>query len=486
MGKIYPKAIVIGIVSDFVSTIVLTLVLTGILNILPFRLDATTGGYLLIILMVLCSIFGGYMAGRVAQSSEITNGFFTGLFGWILGIILTFAFTGQAFKFSMNLEIFGFVQMLAGATFGGFLARKTKNSGISSAADMDVQSPPETAPVTQQANPDKMDTVRTESAVYFLGMKETGNKHALLARLAKMEDIQTEEKAREILSSQSRIKIAAREGLEDAQEIKDVLESMGAIISIKSSEVTESRQPPNYCPKCKQELAQGVTSCPNCETTAPRPAAGVEKQASQDEKPRTSRLAIASFALLVFAMLDFPFFVGIQSILGVVLGISALISIRKSRGRIKGTGLAVGGIVVGCFCMIVIINNSMLNDRRYQARKKQMEAKTNLVAIANAELAYFDKNKKWAKTFGDINWEAGNESRYSYYLSCEEVIPSSLTGYDECPNELSNLFAGYETDQESGFYAAAVGNVDEDSALDIWIIGRDRILKVINDDKWSE
>ena len=109
----------------------------------------------------------------------------------------------------------------------------------------------------------------------------------------------------------------------------------------------------------------------------------------------------------------------------------------------------------------------------YRKKATQSEAITYLASIATCEIAYFGEQETWGTTFKVIGWEPVGETRYSFYLSCEEVIPASVTGYRECPTELKEWFETHKTDPDSEkgeFYAAAVGNIDRDRKLDIWVI----------------
>src|SRR6186713_2703390 len=59
---------------------------------------------------------------------------------------------------------------------------------------------------------------------------------------------------------------------------------------------------------------------------------------------RTSRMAIASLVLGIL---------GCTSIVGLILGIIALVKIKESRGGLAGRGLAIAGICVSGFMFLV-------------------------------------------------------------------------------------------------------------------------------------
>jgi len=89
------------------------------------------------------------------------------------------------------------------------------------------------------------------------------------------------------------------------------------------------------CPKCGTENQDGAQICNSCgrhlkNDTSEKPVA----------KPKTSKLAVASFIL--------SFLAGIPAI---IFGIVALVKIARSAGRLKGNGLAIAGIVISLFLM---------------------------------------------------------------------------------------------------------------------------------------
>lgn len=65
-------------------------------------------------------------------------------------------------------------------------------------------------------------------------------------------------------------------------------------------------------------------------------------------KPKTSGLAIASLICSLFGIFILP------GLIGVILGIIALVTIKKAAGKIGGEGLALAGIIVGAVFMLLI------------------------------------------------------------------------------------------------------------------------------------
>ncbi len=109
----------------------------------------------------------------------------------------------------------------------------------------------------------------------------------------------------------------------------------------------------------------------------------------------------------------------------------------------------------------------------YQARAKQSEAKTNLVAIHTAEVAYFAEQNSYGDTFTKIGFAVtGSSPRYHY------VLGSSTTGavVGGCTVPAS------DPPSATGFTAFAVGNIDGDETCDVWSINQDKALVNVTND----
>src|SRR3954469_10338822 len=65
---------------------------------------------------------------------------------------------------------------------------------------------------------------------------------------------------------------------------------------------------------------------------------------------KTSGLALASLILGILGL----FCVGISALVGLILGIIAIVTINKSGGRLRGSGLAIAGTIVSAFVLLVM------------------------------------------------------------------------------------------------------------------------------------
>ncbi len=154
-----------------------------------------------------------------------------------------------------------------------------------------------------------------------------------------------------------------------------------------------------FCIKCGKRNPEGVQFCAYCghKTVVPEQllqAPSVPEVTAADVKtfappeaavppgvaPRISGLAVASLILGIL---------GVTALVGLILGIVGLVQINASRGRLRGQGLAIAGISVSGF-MVLMVLPAMLFPVFAQARAKarQTQCLSNLKQIAVATMMY--------------------------------------------------------------------------------------------------
>lgn len=108
------------------------------------------------------------------------------------------------------------------------------------------------------------------------------------------------------------------------------------------------------------------------------PAAGGPTPSGMSEKAKTSGMAIASLVCGVLGV----FTCGIMALVGLILGIVALVKINNSHGRLSGKGMAIGGLVVsGVFILLLPILAAMM----LPALAKAKERAQTVVCLNNAK-----------------------------------------------------------------------------------------------------
>ncbi len=126
-------------------------------------------------------------------------------------------------------------------------------------------------------------------------------------------------------------------------------------------------------------LPSGATAPPVLPTSAATPG-------------KMSAMAIVSLVLGVLGWLT----LGITAVLGLVLGLIALVRISRSGGRLRGKGLALAGTIVsGVFVLMLPILAAMLLPAlgRAKARAQSIGCMNNMKQLALGGLMYANENK---------------------------------------------------------------------------------------------
>ena len=136
-----------------------------------------------------------------------------------------------------------------------------------------------------------------------------------------------------------------------------------------------------YCPKCGAENAEGLQLCSACgEALASQPAGP-----AVDAK--TSGLAITALVLGILSI--FTFF--LTALPAIICGIVALVKISKSSGKLKGSGLAIGGIATPAAALpIVAMLLAILMPALVRARTvaERVVCAANMKGLAMATMVY--------------------------------------------------------------------------------------------------
>ncbi|MFO1514544.1 MAG: DUF4190 domain-containing protein [Verrucomicrobiota bacterium] len=126
------------------------------------------------------------------------------------------------------------------------------------------------------------------------------------------------------------------------------------------------------------EFAEALSlppSLPNISAGPPPPA-------------RTSRLAITSLMLGILGI----FSCGITAVVGLVLGIVSLVQISKSQGRLKGQGLAIGGIVASALFLFVAPAMLLPALAKAKAKTQNINCMNNVKQITLAVVIHAQSN----------------------------------------------------------------------------------------------
>jgi prepilin-type processing-associated H-X9-DG protein len=178
---------------------------------------------------------------------------------------------------------------------------------------------------------------------------------------------------------------------------------------------------------------------------------------------RTSRLAIAS---VVLAVLGLPT-LGATALLGLILGIIALVQIGRSRGTLRGFGAALTGTVLStAFLLVLPLFAAMLLPALSRAKGKaqMIHCMNNLRQVGLAGFMYADDHKtfpasnKWCEAltpyFGGgrpLKCPLGEKEKQCHYafnsrlagLEAAKVLaPAQTVAFFECEGEGWNIAGG--------------------------------------------
>jgi hypothetical protein len=170
---------------------------------------------------------------------------------------------------------------------------------------------------------------------------------------------------------------------------------------------------------------------------------------------RTSGLAIASLVLGVLG------FCGITGLAGLILGILALAQIRRSAGTVKGTGLAVAGIIVSAVMLAALIIAAIAVPLAIMKQQRQFgpggPAFNPQPTLGRPQNWTSDPDRCAANvkaiTLGALRSASGNDGRFpdgSNWCDTVQVYLPALSTL-RCPSDGSNDRCSY------GFNAAVSG-----------------------------
>jgi hypothetical protein len=193
----------------------------------------------------------------------------------------------------------------------------------------------------------------------------------------------------------------------------------------------------------------------------------------------TSGLAIAS---IITSLL---FFIPLFGLIGLILGVAALIKISKSRGKLSGQGLAIAAIIIGAirFFLLILITAAILlslpamkeafNRGRYEALS--LQAKVNLKNICELENKYKEEHGRYIncpKNPLNIPYSTGSDWQ------------KDMPGWQDIGFVPPvNVYFQYEVIEagKNSFTAIAVGDLDGDKIYSKYSITQEGNIAIENE-----
>lgn len=146
---------------------------------------------------------------------------------------------------------------------------------------------------------------------------------------------------------------------------------------------------------------------------------------------------------------------------------------RRDLGMFNQKGFSLTELMIVVAIIGILATLAIPKFLQYQAKAKQTEAKTNLVALHTAEIAYFAENNGYIDDFNAIGFGiSGASQRYYYELGSATLgtLPQGCTA------------SSLDTISPTAFTAVAIGNIDGDATCDVWTITEKKVLKNVTND----
>jgi type IV pilus assembly protein PilA len=164
--------------------------------------------------------------------------------------------------------------------------------------------------------------------------------------------------------------------------------------------------------------------------------------------------------------------------------------IAREKGPQFRPSIALLALNIWLIIVLLSLTLAVPNFLRFNTRAMQAEARMNLWAIFTAQMAYYGETNTYAGrsgengsgAFTDMGWAPQGNTRYAYYAGGDYIAPTrpEIT-IPYRPGE-SWIYPIRPEASGSGFTVIAVGNVDGDPCLDVWMINDEKQLtNLVND-----
>jgi prepilin-type processing-associated H-X9-DG protein len=213
--------------------------------------------------------------------------------------------------------------------------------------------------------------------------------------------------------------------------------------------------------------------------------------------PKTSSMAIAALVLAILS----PFTCFISAIFSIIFGIVALVKISQSKGRLKGTGLAVTGIALPVVllplvpCLMGMLFPALARVRQIAFR---MVCGQNMSGLGKAMLIYandyddnFPTQTEWCdllSKYADVPRE-GFRRRGAHEGPCNYAINKNIENFDtgNAPPDMVAIFETYPGwNQSGGPEMLTTDNHQGEGCNILFVDGSVRFIKTkdLNQLKW--
>ncbi len=233
-----------------------------------------------------------------------------------------------------------------------------------------------------------------------------------------------------------------------------------------------------FCPKCGAEVQAGNQFCNRCGTqmSAPMAAASVNPVAATPIGPgRSSGKAVGSLITGIIGLIFFP-----VSIAAIILGHMSRSEIRKSNGRLQGSGMALAGLIMGYLgiallpLVLIVAAIAIPNLLRARIAANEGLAAAGVRDIAAAEIAYRTDfpSAGYACTLSALGHDGQPSAEHAGLIS-NRLASGELNGYRFVLQNCTNADGGK-------FQVVAVPLIANQSGVEALCSDETRVVRVDN------
>lgn len=151
---------------------------------------------------------------------------------------------------------------------------------------------------------------------------------------------------------------------------------------------------------------------------------------------------------------------------------------RRARATLRGTDWLAQGLALAALggALAPAVRDVPPPDPRQSHVKRQLRG------LAELQQRHFADHGAYCRAFADCGVKDMADSSYLYFLSFDEVLGEASAGARKAARFVLERHRVHPRVEAGGFVVAAVGNLDADEALDVWVIDESmRLAHVSND-----
>jgi hypothetical protein len=135
-----------------------------------------------------------------------------------------------------------------------------------------------------------------------------------------------------------------------------------------------------------------------------------------------------------------------------------------------------------CFFVGFMFGLTFKRFMNYTIIARSMEGYRNLLSLEYLQEQYKTKYNNYAKSFIELRWNI-KEDNWHEYILCDDVIEARKSTNSSAPIRLPEYLV--RCDKNNDYLIYAVGNLDSDPKLDIFVLSNKYGIVHLSDDSMS-